>query len=716
MVEIGIPGSPGPLLVYGPEAFPLVVGATGSGHAPVVAASRWQAGRVVALGHGGYFQRATIETADTARLITNALFWAAGEEPSAHPRIGVISAGDAREFRAYLEEVGHDVVEVALTPGSLGTVDVVALVMWNQSERELKALSEFVRAGGGLLTASTGWGWAYLHPQLDLVNDYSGNRLLSPIGIQWGHSEWINRTSPNGYAVIGPPNELTHGGAAMDAMDAYTNGDRSITRSDIAQATDSLVRAFRSMPADDTLLRPRLRSLVDTAESDERWPSNRHTVRQYDALDRLLTSHFAIEHDQTPAEHVRPHPASADFPGSVPDDAPRVTRNITIDTAAPRWHSTGLYAAPGESITVKMPFKAASSGFYVRVGAHTDEIWGRSEWRRMPEISRRFPVSATETLVANAFGGLIYIEVPNDARLGRINVEIAGAVEAPLFVLGETDLDDWRETIRHAPAPWAEIAGENMIVTTESREVRDLDDPAAVAEVWDRALDLSAELAAWPSTTRTFPERFVVDRQISNGYMHAGYPIMAHLDQKSRLVNAEHLSTCAYEWTQSAWGFYHEVGHNHQNYDWTFDGTVEVTVNLFTLYVHEFLCGIPLHNNWRGTPEFRAKQMAKYDFDAPDFEQWKSDPFLALVMYQQLQQDFGWDAYRQVFAEYRALPDSQRPRSDDEKRDQWMVRFSRQVGRNLGPFFEAWGVPTSRSARNSIAHLPVWMPQDFPPE
>jgi hypothetical protein len=44
-----------------------------------------------------------------------------------------------------------------------------------------------------------------------------------------------------------------------------------------------------------------------------------------------------------------------------------------------------------------------------------------------------------------------------------------------------------------------------------------------------------------------------------------------------------------------------------------------------------------------------------------------------------------------------------------------MVRFSRHVGRDLGPFFEAWGVPTSEEARQSIADLPGWMPEGFPP-
>jgi len=37
-----------------------------------------------------------------------------------------------------------------------------------------------------------------------------------------------------------------------------------------------------------------------------------------------------------------------------------------------------------------------------------------------------------------------------------------------------------------------------------------------------------------------------------------------------------------------------------------------------------------------------------------------------------------------------------------------MVRFSRHVQKNLGPFFQAWGVPTSKKARESIAYLPEW--------
>ena len=105
VAEIGKPVLPNWFCVYGPDAFPVVVGATDTTgeprlpvvvgatgdtrvpRAPLVAAGRWQEGRVVALGHGGYFKRATIETGDTGRLLANALQWAAGE--IATPRVGV---------------------------------------------------------------------------------------------------------------------------------------------------------------------------------------------------------------------------------------------------------------------------------------------------------------------------------------------------------------------------------------------------------------------------------------------------------------------------------------------------------------------------------------------------------------------------------------------------------------------------------------------------
>lgn len=70
--------------------------------------------------------------------------------------------------------------------------------------------------------------------------------------------------------------------------------------------------------------------------------------------------------------------------------------------------------------------------------------------------------------------------------------------------------------IRNAPAPWAELEFENIILTLHSDFIRKLDRPDEVADLWDSIMKGVADLAAKPAK---FPrkERFVADVQISYG-------------------------------------------------------------------------------------------------------------------------------------------------------------------------------------------------------
>ena len=138
---------------------------------------------------------------------------------------------------------------------------------------------------------------------------------------------------------------------------------------------------------------------------------------------------------------------------------------------------------------------------------------------------------------------------------------------------------------------------------------------------------------------------------------------------------------------------------------------------MLVLYVFDKVLGLPFdggHEAIRDRGE-RAKRIHAFMAKGAPFEEWKDDPFLALMMYIQLYEGFGWKPFEQVFAEYRKLPRADRPKSDAAKRDQWLVRFSKAAGKNLGPFFEAWGVPTSPGARASVENLPGWMPSGIKP-
>lgn len=705
--QIAAPGVPGPLCVFGPNAFPVVVGkADGNVLQPVVAAGRLAKGRVVAFGHTGYLDAPTLKIADTGKLFAHAVRWASGESSTEGStlRVAVRRQPGVAEFLAE-----HGLRAVALEArdwtAKLKFAQVVCLRPANLSEEEVAAVSTFVKGGGGLVAADLGWGWLQLHPGKNLQADHPGNRLLAPAGILWADGT-VHRTGVQGFSVENPAPALTHAARSLAALVERGRDKRSATHAEMAQASAVVLLAARTLPRDDIILRPRLESIRQKRATGA-VPKADRPIKADDALSRLSIAFESERLKSLAPGQIKAQPDAEAFPGAVPATAPRLTRTVSVDTAVPGWHSTGLYAAPGELIRVTVPPSAAGKRLAVRIGAHTDSLWHLDSWKRFPEICRRFPITAAVIPTANAFGGLIYVDVPDRCELGRIEVSIADAVESPHFVLGETSPADWRRAIRGRSGPWAELEGKRVVLTVPSDVVRNLDEPEQLMQFWDRVIVTCDDLSGKPAQARK--QRYVTDVQISAGYMHSGYPIMTHLDVASLMVDLPRIVGFRVD---GVWGFFHEMGHNYHSDDWTFDGTGEVTCNLFTLYVFETVCARKGVFHEKVPPKSQREMLARYQRGGRQFDEWKRDPFLALIMYVQLQEAFGWEPFKKVFAEYRELPSSERPKNDDQKRDQWMVRFSRAVNRNLGPFFQAWGVPTSSEARSRVANLPAWMPKE----
>ncbi|SPE38834.1 conserved exported hypothetical protein [Candidatus Sulfopaludibacter sp. SbA3] len=697
---IAAPDTPGPLCVFGLRAFPVIAAPSDfDAMEPVVAAASYQDGRIVAFGNRRYFDEDMMKVADTSRALANALRWAAGEK--AAPRVGVL---DLPGLAARLKLLGLNAVDVAL--GDLegpGAPDVAITTPPYDSGRGIAQLAAFAHRHG-LVIGATGFGWEIIARDSDLVRHFSGNRLLGPAGIVWADGR-LQVPADGVYTVSAPPQIIHARAAAQVAADGTA-------LKDLKQVSRTITRAALNLPAGDTVLLPKLEALAKTAGVVV--PSETDPVRVDQPLRRL-----AIALEQRKIRYATPHqvgahPAAAIFPGSVPPDAGRVARDQVIDTAGkPGWWGTGLYAPPGEVITIRISPELTGKGLHVVVGVHNDTLWHLETWQRMPEISATSTLNQTETRIANAFGGAIYIAGRPLKDQTVFVVNIAGAVAAPRYVAGKTPIAEWRDIQRKLPAPWAEIESAKIALSVPSSAIRDFDSPDQLMEVWDRVVGLQDELAGWKTSPIAW--RMVPDVDIAGGWLHAGYPIMMHMERVKVLLSRD-LLLAGWEGPDKhgAWGLFHELGHNHQSDDWTFEGAVEVTNNLFALYVGEQMCNLPLASHPRGSPQYRAEQMARYDFARPDFEKWKSDMDLALVTYEQLLDAFGWAPFRNVFAEYRDLPAAERPKTDAEKRDQWLVRFSRQVHRNLGPFFTAWGIPTSGAARKSIAALPVWMPAEPP--
>ena len=706
--KIATSGVPGPLCVYGPLAFPVLIDRKDGRNVVIAAAAEHGHGRMVALSHGDYLGDLVKKDPPTGQFVSQCVLWAASA-PASGVKGHIVGVRGNAAIKDAIRKTGLSVKDLPNSGWTTELHGLQAIVtdLNDCNPHELDAIDAFVLKGGGIVTANLIWGWLQGHPGADPKVDSSPNQLYSRAGIVW-----TDGYAPSSYGAtipVSPPApDEGHVAKAISRMNAAFAGQNPLGKGDMQKVAATLISARREIPLKHDLgTIKRLDNMIASHGKSVALPSEATPVKPGSLEQRVLISLINQTQNSTPLAALKPCPAAATFPGVPPASTQRVSREVHINRGQHGWKSTGLYAAPGDKITIKLDSTFVKSGCVLQIGCHSDDLIGndRDAWKRMPQMVRRFPVNQATMEIGHSLGGLIYLDIPEKlSAQATANIEIANAIEAPYYIHGVTDPGDWRAAIRDYPAPWAELATRKLIITVPSALIRNLDFPGRLMEHWNKVVDACADLATIPHD-RHRPERMVFDVQISAGYLHSGYPIMAHIKPTaSEAVSLEILMT------RGGWGFYHELGHNHQQGAWTFEGTGEVTCNLFTLYVLET---VTPHSQTHDEvqPKHREKLEIDYLKGGAKFNEWKNNPFLALVMYQQLRAEFGWEPFKKVFAEYRKAAPESLPKNDDEKRDQWMVRFSKTIGHNLGPFFQNWGVPTSEAARKSIDHLPKWMPK-----
>lgn len=691
--NLSAPGATcGPILVDGPNAFAFITAKSNGVLAPLMGGAYIGEGRAIAAGHESFFSSTSLANPNNARLLENSLSWLAGKRLSG-VRVGVIDMGD---IPAYLQGKVKTVTTIN-AQSDLGKFDVVCMTQdaFHGDVTAATKFSDFVKSGKGILIAGPAWGWLQLNPGKSLADNHSGNLILRSDNDGFAPLQFVDGYLDEPYSKEGGAEPLLE----FDAAIAYIL-DEGNDPAKVAIATTTIERAAGFPVCKD--IRNKLNHLTDGVVVN---PTKEHPVTLQMTKERIAARLQANGFSKTKTKHI----AADYFPGVVAPSAPRVTQTITVPAHQPDWAPTALYAPPGELVKVT----TSIAGLRLRVDAHTDTLWGSDSWVRFPEVSISYPLSPGVTRITSPFGGTIYVDA--GAGLGApTNLTISGAVVAPRYVLNQTTASQWQASIGSAAVPWTDLEGTKVAITVPTAAAATVSDPKPLMQYWDEVMTNAYALYGEPVRPRK--ERYCVDYQISAGYMHSGYPIMTFDDVAYDFVNVDKLRI--HGQPIASWGFYHEMGHNFQQAAWTFDGTGEVTNNIFSLYAAEKLNGVTPQTYGLAHPAMeptvQRDRLVAYLNAGANYEQWKADPFLALTMYAQLRKGFGWQPFRDVFAEYRTLSAGELPQTDQDKRDQWMVRFSRHIGKNLGPFFQAWGVPTTQAARDSIASLPTWMPADWP--
>jgi len=461
-----------------------------------------------------------------------------------------------------------------------------------------------------------------------------------------------------------------------------------------------------SVPKDMKIVKPRYGKGPDALDK-EMWEidaSPKKSFKWDKDMGKVLGPKIA-QYMGKDARHTVANPNAAEFPGRVPDDAPRVQKVVHVPLSQSRWFSTGVYAPPGEIIRIEV--NSDLKGATVVVGCHRDNIANskRERTHRFPQISNSFKIEKSSVDVANPFGGLIYIDVPGkkewEKSHTKCRVSITGGVESPLFVLGETTEAEWNR-LRQAPAPWGEIGGKSHFAAARSMRFRQMPfaTAKALAEYWDKAVDLQDWLCGWGP--RRSPERMVPDAEISAGSGHSGYPYMGYLDWEN-WTDLEAITE------QGSWGHFHELGHNHQSGAWTFAGYGEVTNNVMGLYCQDRLSKFKLKDWFARNRSVLARRLGPPP---------KEGAFENLTMYVPVLLAFGWEPLRNTWAEYRKRGEKSglNLSTDDKKKETFVLLWSKHCKANLGPYFELFGFPYTPSMQTRLSSLKRFMPPNFPPK
>ena len=422
--QIAAPGSPGPLVVTSDEATVIAdVRLIDGSRAPVIVAGYDGDGRFVAFGHTDYVRSGVLSQFDTGRLIAKAALWASGDARlRGAPRVGATDP----EMVGFFDDLDMDAVHLTGRNWSddLETLDVVVCGQRDLSPTAVADVRRFLENGGGLLIGGLGWGWMQRNPGRE-IDEHPCSLILGPAGVFWARGASV-RTD-----VIDIKEELEpelHAGEALEALNAPSDPeDLALWRRLHLRQRDegerdemigrTLLRAMQTIPEGDETLWPRIAALI-AMHRGHVIPTAARPIEPV-TLEGLTLAVELREARRASPDEMMEHPAARVFPGDVPDDAPRETRELVIDTARPGWHSTGLYAPPGEIVTLTVPEAAVGARLRLRIGCHQDDLDRKPHWVRVPAITRDFPVHDTRLERAWAFGGPIYIDVRRTATSAR---------------------------------------------------------------------------------------------------------------------------------------------------------------------------------------------------------------------------------------------------------------------------------------------------------
>ncbi|MCW0506066.1 M60 family metallopeptidase [Aeromonas piscicola] len=396
---------------------------------------------------------------------------------------------------------------------------------------------------------------------------------------------------------------------------------------------------------------------------------------------------------------------------SAAEEADRLKNNKFVD-----YHPSGLYVRKGETIKIALEGVDALS---IVVGPPYISFSGGAT-----DNSVYVTAQKSGSGFSSPADGMMYFRhiTHSFTKAARATVKVlAGGKPVPLYIAGQTSLSEWRQMLAtYKNAPFVEMVNDKaMITVTRTHYDSSVQaDPAEIFAITDKIIDAYNELSGLANNNDTInrpsplrvhylDDYFSKPAEVANAYMYAtdymiGMPDSSSLD----LLNPKTL--------KFAWSIWHETGHLFQQIGWTTDYLVEVTVNIYSLYIQS-LMGLPsrlddAEDSGKGK-SYRALAQEYLQTGGRDFSNVQTFPdsdvavWVRLVMYDRMGAVLGKRFYPELHTYYRNHPLNDDSATDQQKINTFAYRASLVSGFNLTDFFILWGIHLSNDTIRKIASL-----------
>ncbi|CAF0709194.1 unnamed protein product [Brachionus calyciflorus] len=662
-------GNPGSLIVYGSNAYPILAFETSS---VIFAAAEYGKGRVFVTSHELYLDSFVNYPKDFGKLWSNIKRWLTNGEFVADDQIRNLS-----EFES-VREIIQSKIKIIKWPGNL-----------NKSEIFINQLKKYVENGGAIMCGICPWGWLN-NSHGKSLEDMSLNKFLSQMGICLSSiipkidSNYIktkNNRALNSHFINNVKLLESNMNQSVHLQSFFINSISYLPNETAFQTLDQLQKI---------LYKYIIFNYKPTFETNVTDPIGRALLN----IAAKLYQKYSICGIKCRAPNIE------EFPSCILLTPETLSSTISIKSKYDEFHFTGYYLPPGITGNITV-LEGNPTGWEVRIGSHTDDLIAMNSLKRWPCITSNLKLRKTLS-ITSAFGGLIYLESPKGNS--TLKLKFDSVVQAPHFdvTIPET-LRNWTENSQ-ASSPWAELSGKYVSICVPSASIRKLKNPSGALNIWDQIIKANHDLRG-TNVENTWRERIVVDIQPNGNFIHAGYPIVVFYSFANVLFDKEKILT-------HCWSIIHEFGHNIQRLCWVPEGTTEALANLFAFHSIETISS---KRTWDKFMNENFDEKIILDFELKNFsrEEWLKNEKISLYLYIQLLKAFGWNSFKMLFREYESIANKKEIfKTETDKWDQFIIRFSNIVGLNVTPLFYFWGIAFSDKCNSSLNDLTPWLPND----